>query len=124
MAAAIHPLPTDAPLDVRNTLVLECYAGRLARHGHRLEDELHEARQRITWRRHERSARRSLAPGEIRALNAVGILAADLTDQADRTTIQRRTEQLAALATLEHLTSDAIDRFDRAADMERRSKPT
>ena len=122
MTAAIHPLAAATP-DVRDVLALESYADRLTRHRHQLEDDLQAARQRIAWHRHERGVRRALAPGEIRTLTAAGILAAEPGDHAERSTIERRADQLAALAHLEQLTRDAIDRLDHAAALrERRSE--
>ena len=110
-APTLAALPT-APAGVADVLALEAYADRLDRARRRLEDDRHAAAQRIAWRRHERHARRQLAAGEIRALTDAGVLAPHPDDLDDHRVLQRRSEQLAALANLQRLTEAAIARHD------------
>lgn len=100
------PRPTGADL--------EAYAERLERHRGRLLDDLASARTRLAWSRHETAAGRALTAHDVRALEAVGILASEPSDADDLATITRRTAQLDALDALQAFTSDALDAASRA----------
>jgi hypothetical protein len=99
-----HTPSTLAP----DRLALEAYAERLERHHARLVDDLDAARVRIQWTEHERRARLLLNAADARALEDVGILAAQTDDLEDHRLIMRRRIQLAALAALQALTVKAV----------------
>jgi hypothetical protein len=89
-------------------LDLELYADRLARHAARLADELAAARLRLTWAELERAARAELGAGRSLLLESLGVLAAGEGGEADEALVERRREQLAALAALQAYVERAI----------------
>jgi hypothetical protein len=82
-------------------LDLELYADRLARHAARLSDDLEAARLRIAWSVLERDARAALGARRASLLEAVGVLADDVTSSDDAALVARRRQQLGALEALQ-----------------------
>ena len=111
MNAAAHPSPPPAaPLDVRDAPALQACADRLERHRRRMADDRDAARLRLRSNEHERPARRQLRPEQIRALADAGILVPTAGDLDERRTIDRRRHQLDAIAELQRITADSLDR--------------
>lgn len=103
--------PTTPPPPARADL--EAYAERLERHRGRLLDDLAAARTRLAWSRHETAARRALTAHDVRALEAVGILATEPSDADDLATITRRSAQIEAIDALQAFTADAVQAASR-----------
>ena len=82
-------------------LDLELYADRLARHAERLADDVDAARLRLVWGELERRARADLGAADSMRLEALGVHGPPGGGGEDRTLIERRGLQLAALKRLQ-----------------------